>query len=134
MNSVGLTSRAKSASPHLKQLARARDVEHFIALHQAGIELPEREVFESALSMSRQALVALGVGAYEAKEIADHFRRYNIRMMQALASGESDLKSRADMLTNGPDLMSDLIIDEKQHLPTVRLHGWKENANEILGK
>ena len=134
MNSLALTTMAKVSFPHLKQLARARDVEHFIALHQAGVELPEREVFESALSMSRQALVALGVGAYEAKEIADHFRRYNIRMMQALASGESDLQTRADMLKNGHDLMSDLIIDEKQHLSTVRLHGWKENDKQLLEK
>ena len=125
VNSLELTKMVNVSFPHIKQLARARDVEHFIALHQAGIELPEREVFESALRMSRQALVALGVGAYEAKEIADHFRRYNIRMMKELASGESNLQTRAHMLKDGHNLMSELIIDEKQHLSTVRLQGWR---------
>jgi len=124
-NSLALTEMARESFPNLKQLARARDVEHFIALHKAGVEFPEREVFESALNISRRALTELGIGPYEAKEMTDIFRRYNSQMMLQLAEGETDFDTRASMLKDGHNLVSSLIIDDQQHLNNVRLHGWK---------
>ena len=135
-NSLTLTSLAKEHFPHLKQLARARDVEHFIALFQLGVELPEREVFESALSLSRNALIELGVGAYEAKEMTDHFRRYNIEAMKHLAQDDSytDLVSRAKSLKNGHDLVSSSIVEDQKHLTNVRIHGWKGTDEGLHNK
>lgn len=81
-------------------------------------------MFESALSIGRDALKALGVGAYEAKEMSDHFRRYNTQILEELSMDDS-LKTRAEMLKKGHHLISDMITDDKLHLSSVRLHGWK---------
>ena len=123
-NSLELTEMVNANFPHLLQLARARDVEHYVALRRAGIEHPQREVFESALSMGREALKALGVGAYEAKEMSDHFRRYNTQILEELSMDDS-LKTRAEMLKKGHHLISDMITDDQRNLSSVRLHGWK---------
>jgi glutathione-regulated potassium-efflux system ancillary protein KefC len=39
----------KEHFPHLQIISRARDVDHYIQLRQAGVEAPERETFEAAL-------------------------------------------------------------------------------------
>ncbi len=44
-----LTEMVKEHFPHLQIIARARDVDHYIRLRQAGVEKPERETFEGAL-------------------------------------------------------------------------------------
>ena len=41
-----LTEMVKEHFPHLQIIARARDVDHYIRLRQAGVEKPERETFE----------------------------------------------------------------------------------------
>ncbi len=46
--------------------------------------MAERETFESALRSGRQALEALGLGPYEAREIADRFRRSNLATLHAM--------------------------------------------------
>ncbi|STW31677.1 glutathione-regulated potassium-efflux system protein KefC [Klebsiella michiganensis] len=61
-----LAELAKEHFPHLQIISRARDVDHYIKLRQAGVEAPERETFEAALKSGRMTLEALGLGAYEA--------------------------------------------------------------------
>ena len=75
---------AKEHFPNLTIIARARDVEHYIKLRQAGVDAPERETFEGALKSGRQALESLGLGAYEARERADLFRRFNTQLMETM--------------------------------------------------
>ncbi|MGF7444119.1 bis(5'-nucleosyl)-tetraphosphatase (symmetrical) ApaH, partial [Klebsiella michiganensis] len=73
----------------------ARDVDHYIKLRQAGVEAPERETFEAALKSGRMTLEALGLGAYEARERADLFRRFNLQMVEEMvAMAENDAASR----------------------------------------
>jgi glutathione-regulated potassium-efflux system ancillary protein KefC len=70
--------------PHLKIVARARNVSHYIELKNRGIRVVERETFESALKLGRHVLESLGVDPYRAIEIANAFRRHNIGTMDAL--------------------------------------------------
>ncbi|VDZ80950.1 glutathione-regulated potassium-efflux system protein KefC [Salmonella bongori] len=85
-----LSQRVKTHFPHLQIIARARDVDHYIRLRQAGVTMPERETFEGALKSGRQALEALGLGRYEARERADLFRHFNTQMVEEMAKGEND--------------------------------------------
>ncbi|WP_204267857.1 NAD-binding protein, partial [Enterobacter hormaechei] len=41
--SLELVARVKEHFPHLQIISRARDVDHYIQLRQAGVEAPERE-------------------------------------------------------------------------------------------
>lgn len=70
--------------PKLVIVARARNVGHYLDLRRLGIELVERETFESSLRAGRRALEALGVLPYEAREAADTFRAHNIATLEEL--------------------------------------------------
>ena len=70
--------------PQLPIVARARNVRHWLELAERGVQFVERETFESALQSGRQALEALGVDPYEARERADAFRRHNLITLHAM--------------------------------------------------
>lgn len=42
----------KEHFPHLTIISRARDVDHYIQLRQAGVAAPERETFEGRLNLA----------------------------------------------------------------------------------
>ena len=81
--SLALTDRVRANWPQLPIVARARNVSHYYELRLRGVEVVERETFESALRMGRAALEALGVDAYRAREMADTFRRHNRASLEA---------------------------------------------------
>ena len=82
---VQIVERVRQAYPHLRLLVRAYDVPHYYALRKAGAHVIQREVFESSLLLGRRALEGLGIGPYEAKEMADAFRRTNQAQLDEFA-------------------------------------------------
>jgi glutathione-regulated potassium-efflux system ancillary protein KefC len=76
-DSLALVDRVRQAFPDLRIVSRARNVSHYLELRIRGVEVIERETFESALRAGRDALVALGMDPYRAREMADVFRRHN---------------------------------------------------------
>jgi glutathione-regulated potassium-efflux system ancillary protein KefC len=83
-DNVALTARVREHFPNVKIIARARNVSHYIELHKLGVPIIERETFEAALKVGRYALEDLGMDRFRAREIADIFRRHNIKSMHAL--------------------------------------------------
>lgn len=81
--SLALTDRVRENWPHLPIVARARNVSHYYELRLRGVEVVERETFESALRLGRGALEALGVDPFRAREMADAFRRHNRASLEA---------------------------------------------------
>ncbi|NUO48926.1 MAG: glutathione-regulated potassium-efflux system protein KefC, partial [Polyangiaceae bacterium] len=92
--SVQLVDAVRHAFPKLKIVARARNVGHYRELRARGVEIVERETFESALLLGRRVLEHLGVGKYEARERADRFRRHNIEMLEQVIDQWDDLEQR----------------------------------------
>ncbi len=95
--SVHLVDVVREHFPNLKVLARARNVGHYYELRSRGVEIVERETFESALVVGRRTLEQLGVGAYEARELADRFRRQNVASMEEIFPHWHDEKKRVAM-------------------------------------
>ncbi|EGE4659532.1 glutathione-regulated potassium-efflux system protein KefC [Salmonella bongori serovar 48:i:- str. 94-0708] len=120
-----LSQRVKTHFPHLQIIARARDVDHYIRLRQAGVTMPERETFEGALKSGRQALEALGLGRYEARERADLFRHFNTQMVEEMAKGENDPLSRAAAYKRTSAMLSEIITEDREHLSLIQRHGWQ---------
>ncbi|WP_312456183.1 glutathione-regulated potassium-efflux system protein KefC [Pseudescherichia sp.] len=120
-----LTELAKEHFPHLQIVARARDVDHFIRLRQAGVERPERETFEGALRTGRLALESLGLGEYEARERADLFRRYNSDMIEEMVQGEDDTQARAAVFKRTSAMLTEIITEDRAHLSHSQRHGWQ---------
>ncbi|MDF7761818.1 glutathione-regulated potassium-efflux system protein KefC [Kosakonia cowanii] len=123
--SLHLTELAKEHFPHLRIIARARDVDHYIRLRQMGVEDPERETFEAALKTGRLALEGLGLGAYEARERADRFRRFNHDMIEEMAEAEDGGQGRVAVFKRTSAMLTEIIAEDRAHLSVTQRHGWQ---------
>jgi len=83
-DSLKLVDTVRLHYPGLKIVARARNVRHVMELVGRGVTAVQRETFESALRSGREALEALGMAPYEARELADLFRRRNVATLAAM--------------------------------------------------
>lgn len=84
-DSLKLVDAVRRDYPGLPVFARARNVTHYYQLMDRGVELIERETFESALRLGRTVLTAgLGQNAYATRQAALKFRRYNKQTLDAV--------------------------------------------------
>ena len=120
-----LTALAKRHFPHLKVVARARDVDHWYQLRQLGVEKPARETFESSLLIGRETLELLGLDAYEAREKADTFRRYNLKMLEETLDNYQDTEFRVASLQRAKEMLSSAIEQDRSRLSHVQQNGWR---------
>ncbi|EPH0090675.1 glutathione-regulated potassium-efflux system protein KefC [Pluralibacter gergoviae] len=121
-----LSELARSQFPHLQIIARARDVEHYIHLRQAGVTYAERETFEGALKSGRMALESLGLGPYEARERADQFRHFNVKMVEEMVeAAENDEASFAAAIKRTSAMLTDIINEDRDRMSLIQQHGWQ---------
>src|SRR3970040_374691 len=69
---------------------RARDVTHWHALRDLGVEHVEREVFESSLRTARTVLELNGLSPQEADTLAERFRAHNIALSTRMYEHHND--------------------------------------------
>jgi glutathione-regulated potassium-efflux system ancillary protein KefC len=79
-----LTDLVRQYFPDLKIIARARNLTHVYELRNRGIELIERETFESALLMGQVALEQMGVPSETATLARLKFREHNLQTIEAI--------------------------------------------------
>jgi glutathione-regulated potassium-efflux system ancillary protein KefC len=82
--SLKLTDLARESFPQLKMIARARNVTHVFELRSRGVQLIERETFESALMMGQWALEQMGVDGATAERARIKFRDHNLGTLDAI--------------------------------------------------
>jgi glutathione-regulated potassium-efflux system ancillary protein KefC len=99
--SIALVDRVRANFPSLEILSRARNVSHYFELRLRGVQVAERETFESALRLGRSALERLGVDPFRARELADAFRRHNIASVDATLPFYQDEARRMTMSRAG---------------------------------
>jgi glutathione-regulated potassium-efflux system ancillary protein KefC len=116
--------------PHLRVVARARDAVHYYQLRKRGVDVVEREMFESSLRAGRQALEALGMGAYEAKEVADAFRRNNIDMLEETAPRFEDDGYRITVARRAQDTLEKSIARDRELSLSVHRDAWGTETSE----
>lgn len=75
----------KRHHPSVKILARAAGRREAAELIHAGADHIERETFDSALSMGRQALTIMGFRAYQAQRAAKLFKHHDEKSLYALS-------------------------------------------------
>ncbi len=92
-----LVERVREHFPKLRIIARARNVAHYSALRRKGVEDVERETFESSLMLARKAIEKLGCPPYEARELADRYRRENVAVLESMLPHWDDEKQRIAM-------------------------------------
>jgi hypothetical protein len=62
-----------------------------------GVQHAERELFDSSIAAGRHALEALGIGRYEAREMAERFKFTNIEQNRRLAQIRTEV-DRKDLV------------------------------------
>lgn len=73
--SLAIVTMIRHHFPHLTICAQARDRGHVYELINEGVEVFERETFESALTLGEQALVGLGWKPYSARIMVEKFNK-----------------------------------------------------------
>lgn len=76
--------------PQLRICARARNRKHAYQLMELGIELIQRETFLSALELTRQVLLELGLGKSEATRAIAVFRSHDEQRLRSHATLHND--------------------------------------------
>ncbi len=128
--SVQLVDAVRHAFPNLRIVARARNVEHYRELRARGVEIVERETFESALLLGRRVLEHLGVGKYEARERADRFRRHNVEMLEQVIEQWDDMETRTKMAVDARRQLEEQFERDRAELDREGGQGWKPEEEE----
>ncbi|MBW4580918.1 MAG: glutathione-regulated potassium-efflux system protein KefC [Tildeniella nuda ZEHNDER 1965/U140] len=76
--------------PHLKILARAIDRRHAYEFIQRGVEVVQRETFDSALAMGEETLKLLGIRAYKAHRSTRIFKEHDEEALWEMANLKDD--------------------------------------------
>lgn len=114
-----IVSNAKQHFPHLTLMARAKDVAHMYQLRQMGVQHIERELFEASLRQGRDVLTQLGMGQYEAKELADRFRAANYQLIDKmqLIRQQQDEKNYIQLLKQSREELQRQLERESRDAP-----------------
>ena len=81
--------------PNLRVITRAHDMRHMFELRDLGVEIIERETFESSLELGRAALTAITGDAERAKRTVKAFARHDsvvLSKLYAVHRGEADAR------------------------------------------
>ena len=114
--SIKLVEIARQHFPNLAIVARARNVSHWVELRRRGVDLIERETFESALRTGRRALERLGIAAYEARERADRFRRHNVANLNEMLPFFGDETRRLSAAKAGREQLEKQFAEDRAAL------------------
>ncbi|SNS76735.1 Kef-type potassium/proton antiporter, CPA2 family [Noviherbaspirillum humi] len=123
-DSLKLVDAAKEAFPGLKILARARNVTHYYDLMDRGVTVIERETFESALRLGRQALQEVGYGAYQAREAAMKFRDHNIKTLEAVYPYYRDQQQFVSLSVQAREELEAMFARDVEALQSEQGEGW----------
>jgi glutathione-regulated potassium-efflux system ancillary protein KefC len=127
-DSLALADRVREHFPRLRIVARARNVSHYVSLRERGVEVIERETFEAALRAGRQALEALGVDRFRAREMADGFRRHNIATLLALVPHFSDENRMLSEAKAGREELREFFARDRAQFESEPVRGWSRDA------
>jgi glutathione-regulated potassium-efflux system ancillary protein KefC len=123
-DNLQLTDLVRENFPHLKMIARARNVTHFVELRKRGVEIVERETFESALRLGRHALEAMGIERFRARDMAHVFRQHNIRTNESLLALVDDDDKLVSAAKAGRDELHAQFAKDHEHFE--RQHSIKD--------
>lgn len=123
-DSLALVDRVREHFPALAIVARARNVRHWLDLRERGVEAIERETFESALRSGRHALEQLGTSPYEARQLADAFRRNNEQTLHGMMPLRRDEQKLIDAAKSGREELEENLRRDAALKRAARDRGW----------
>ena len=122
--SLEIVDLARAHFPHLRIVARARDVTHWNKLRDRGVTLVEREMFESSLRSARSVLELLGHAPFEAREAAMRFRQHNLALFEKLHPHYRDQAKLIAVIKEGRNQLEEQMAQEREDKVQRRPQGW----------
>lgn len=126
---LALVDTVKEHFPHLKIVCRARNVNHVLELRARGVEILERETFDSALRLGRSVLEELGLKRYQAFTMAQKFRALDIKLLDVLMENREDMKIRISLAKQAREDIEKLFAAEAEQ-NRKQADGWSEYETE----
>jgi len=130
--SLEIAELAREHFPQLQLVARARNVTHLYRLREVGVQLIERETFESALNTGRSVLELMGWEPHAARNLAWRFKRHNLEQLEELKALRGDQASLIAAAKAGRTQFETLIKEEqaarKANKP--QRHDWAQPSPE----
>jgi len=127
--SIEVAKIVRTHFPNLTVIARARNVQHFYALRDAGVKHIERETLDSALMSGRSALESLGWEPHHARNLALRFRRHNIEQVLSMAPHWKDQAKLITAAKQGRQQLEEQFAQEREEaLKRQQRRGWDAQA------
>ena len=104
----------------------ARNVQHYYALRDRGVELIERETLDSALMSGRSVLERLGWHPHHARQLAHRFRQHSVAQIKAMYPHHRDEQALVSMAKQGRQQLEELFAQEREALSSHRPQGWED--------
>jgi glutathione-regulated potassium-efflux system ancillary protein KefC len=124
--SLRIVDLARQNFPHLQIVARARDVAHWTALRERGVQMVERELFESSLRSARSVLEVLGSTPYEARQQVLRFRSHNLKLFEQMYPHHKDRAKFIAVARAGRQQLEEQLAREREEQRTRRAPGWDD--------
>jgi Kef-type K+ transport system membrane component KefB/voltage-gated potassium channel Kch len=120
----------KKNYPHVKILARAKDIYHAFEFFKRNVNIVQREVFDSAAELGEKALVNLGFSKYEAYRATRTFKHHEKQVLLDLYTLWKEDENRFIQESRRfSDQLSEILQAEKDYLIHETDYAW--NANSI---
>lgn len=120
----------KKNYPHVKILARAKDIYHAFEFFKRNVNTVQQEVFDSAAELGEKALVHLGFSKYEAYRSVRTFKHHEKEVLHDLyALWKEDDKKFIQEARRFSEQLSEILQTEKDYLIHETDYAW--NANSI---
>jgi monovalent cation:proton antiporter-2 (CPA2) family protein len=120
----------KKNYPHVKILARAKDIYHAFEFFKRNVSIVQREVFDSAAELGEKALVQLGFSRYEAYRATRTFKHHEKQVLLDLYTLWKEDENRFIQETRRfSEQLSEMLQAEKDYLIHETDYAW--NANSI---
>ena len=116
-DSLALVDAVKQHFPHLKILARARNVSHYYRLMDRGVTILERETFEAALQLGGKVLQELGYASERANNVVQRFREHNFKALEAVYPHYQDQQQMISMSKQGRQELEEMFARDVTGLP-----------------
>ncbi|GAB2738128.1 glutathione-regulated potassium-efflux system protein KefC [Melaminivora jejuensis] len=112
--SLRIVQAARQHFPHLTIVARARDVTHWHALRDLGVQHIERELFPASVASARTVLELLGQEAAEAQAFAERFTAHNTALAERMYQHHHDREAMIAVARQGRQQLVEQLAKERQ--------------------
>ena len=112
--SLKIATLAREHFPHLKIVARARDLTHWNELRDLGVTQVQRELFESSLASARSVLAHMGLEEAEADALVVRFRLHNIALADRMYPHHKDQARMIAVAREGRNQLAEQLAKERE--------------------